>query len=263
MKSNHQIGQFWETLDLPKSCYLGNRITKKMLLESEHIKPSDKKFITDDLDRLYWQYTLKPATITITPYQSNDLDYGEIAVLHGVLRNPKRAKRLAEIIQRLIPYPLLLVFTDQNQLRLSLALKRQNLADKQKLTIESFFDTGWLSYDDTENNPAASVLSSFLQSLESKQFRWESFYTFYLSMVERVLAFNRALVTEKFTLNRQVECNELLALQSKIIEYYNLLAESESLKKKASKSKQLGKQVDLNTQIHQLKIEADLIKQSL
>lgn len=253
------IDTFWEILDLPKSCYLGNRITKKMLLENDSLSVTDKKLITEDLDRLYWQYTLKPETITIAPFKSEDLDYGEIAVLYGVLRNPKRAKRLTEVIQRLIPYPLLLILDNESQLRLSLALKRQNLADKHKLTVELFFDTDWLS-----ENAHKEVINNFLHSLNSKQFSWDNFYTFYLSLVKRVLAFHRAQITGGFFLAKQaISYTEILSLQEKITEYQRLSNEIDALRKQASSSKQMGKQIELNTRIHQLQQSTEKLKSNL
>lgn len=254
---------FWQTLNLPKSCYLGTRITKKMLLENNDLSASDKRLISSDLAHLHWQYTLKTGTITIPPYQTNELDYGEIAILYAELRDTHRAKHLAEIIQRIIPYPVMLVITDMGRLRISLALKRQNLADKQKLTVESYLDTGWMSAEDFENHKHHLVVKSFLESLDSKQFNWENFYTFYLSLVERILAYNRALITEHYILNNQADCNKVTVLQEKIINYYRVLSKIEALRKQAAKSKQLSKQVDLNTQIHQLQVEANLLKQSL
>lgn len=254
-----QIAQLWQVFDLPKSCYLGNRITKKMLLENDSLSVSDKKLITEDLDRLHWQYTLKPETITIAPFQSEDLDYREIAVLYGVLRNSHRAKKLSEVLQRLIPYPLLLILENEDNLRLSLAMKRQNLADKQKLTVELFFDSEWLSEVSSKE-----VIELFIQSLDSKQFSWENFYKFYLSLIERVLALNKALITGQFQLSKQiVSYTELISQQDKLTEYQRLCKEVNILRKRASSSQQMGKQVELNTRIHGLHQSIATLKGSL
>lgn len=253
------IDTLWDTLDLPRSCYLGSRITKKVLLENNSLKAGDRKLITEDIERLQWEYTLKPETINIAAFQSDDLDYGEIAILQAELRNPKRARRLAEVLQRLIPYPLVLVLIYEDQVRMSLALKRQNLADQQKLTVESFFDTGWLAIDD-ENFQA----TTFYQSLDSKQFNWESYYTFYLSWLERIVTFQSGQITGQFQLGQEPLSIDLLLLrQDKITEYWNLQKEMLALRKQAAKARQISKQIELNTRIRQLQQEASSLKQSL
>ncbi len=192
------LDPLWQALNLPRSCYLGNRITKKRLLSNEGLKASDKKLMTDGLDSLYWEYTLKPETINLSPLQTDTLDYGEIAVLKGGLRHPKRATRLAELLQRLIPYPMVLVLSYQQQFSISLALKRQNLADQQKLTVEALIHTDWLF-----NATPHKSLPLFYQSLNSQQLDWGNFYLFYLSLTQRVLALQRAMMTGQFQLDTQ------------------------------------------------------------
>ena len=253
------LDHFWQTLNLPRSCYLGNRITKKALLANESLTAGDKKLLVDDIESLYWEYTLKPETINISPLQTDALDYGEIAVLKCVLRHSKRTKRLAEVLQRLIPYPMVLVLHDQHQFRINLALKRQNLANQQKLTLISFIDTDWLLVTAQED-----CLKPFYRSLNSQQFNWGNFYVFYLSLIERVLAFQRASITGQFQWGIQTPSADHLLLQQKMIaEYFHLQNEVAICRKQAAKARQLNKRVALNTRIHQLKQTISALKQRL
>ncbi len=118
--------QVWQAMKLPESCLLNSRIYKKMLLESADLGSNDKKVVTEDIDTLIWRYTLKPETINIPRLQTEELDYPEIAVIHVTLRNLNRTKRLVEIIQCAIPYPLVLIISHGSSLWLSLANKRQS-----------------------------------------------------------------------------------------------------------------------------------------
>lgn len=257
-----KVGVFdhlWQMLNLPQSCYLGKRITKKMLLANSSLTASDKKLITTDIACLYWEYTLKPDTITIAPLQTDELDYGEIAVLKGVLRHRKRAERLAEILQRLIPYPMVLVLSDQQQFRINLALKRQNLADQQKITVVSLIDTDWLTMPAQDK-----CLSPFYQSLNSQHFDWMNFYVFYRSLIQRVLAFQRANITGQFHLDKRTLSTDLLLLQQKnMTDYVHLCSELVTCRKQAAKAHQLSKRIEFNTRIHQLKQNISALKKRL
>ena len=53
----------------------------------------------------------------------------------------------AEVVQRAIPYPLVIVFEYEQSLDISLADKRINRADSSKLTVAHFYESGWLSTD--------------------------------------------------------------------------------------------------------------------
>ncbi len=195
-QSQQQVtDQVWHAMKLPESCLLNSRIYKKMLLESADLSSNDKKVVNEDIDTLVWRYTLKPETINIPRLQTEELDYPEIAVIHVTLRNPKRTKRLIEIIQRAIPYPLVLIISHDNSLWLSLANKRQSQADSQKLMVEDFFDSNWI------NSVASdSIGQEFIASLDSKQLDWTNFYTFYQGYVARMLALQAARHTGQFRL---------------------------------------------------------------
>ena len=72
---------------------------------------ADKASLKDDIDKIRWLYTLKPSTINIAPYSDNERDYPEVAVLHFDLSGINRIKRIAQFVNRAIPYPLILLFT--------------------------------------------------------------------------------------------------------------------------------------------------------
>jgi len=201
----HITEQIWQAMNLPESCLLNSRIYKKMLLESADLSSNDKKVVTEDIDTLVWRYTLKPETINIPKLQTDEYDYPEIAVIHVTLKSdnsksPRRAKRLVEIIQRAIAYPLVLVISHDKNLWLSLANKRQSLADSQKLMVEDFFDSNWI-----DGTASDSIEQAFIASLDSKHLDWTNFYTFYQGYVARMLALQAARHTGQFRLENPHE----------------------------------------------------------
>lgn len=90
-------------------------------------------------------YTLKPATINVAAYVDSERDFSEIAVLQVDLTSTKRLKRIATFMQRSIPYLLILVFSQENYVCLSVGLdKRINQSDKEKWVVEDILYTDWI-----------------------------------------------------------------------------------------------------------------------
>ena len=243
--------QIWQAMKLPESCLLNSRIYKKMLLESADLSSNDKKVVNEDINTLFWRYTLKPETINIPRLQTKELDYPEIAVIHVALRNPKRTKRLIEIIQRAIPYPLVLIISHGNSLWLSLANKRQSQADRQKLMVEDFFDSNWI------NSVASdSIGQEFIASLDSKQLDWSNFYTFYQGYVARMLALQAARHTGQFrlkspsTIDATTESGRQAQDRQSVLQNIRQLEEEEaSLKASLKGETQFNRKLTLNMNI--------------
>jgi len=257
------IEQLWQAMNLPESCLLNTRIYKKMLLESSEISKNDKKIVTEDIDILIWRYTLKPETINIPKLQTEDLDYPEIAVIHIALKSPKRVKRLGEITQRSIPYPLVLIISHDNKLWFSLANKRQSLADSQKLIVENFFDSNWIDGDNLQ-----PIEKEFIDSIDSKQLDWTNFYTFYQGLVERLLALQAAQLTGQFKLeyiasnsseNKKSVPDRQILLQN----IRQLEEEKNNLNVSLNKETQFNRRLELNMNIKHCKEQIKKITNDL
>ncbi|MCK4620593.1 MAG: DUF4391 domain-containing protein [Desulfuromonadales bacterium] len=248
------IELFYEKLAVPDSCFLGKRMSKRMFYENTQLNATDKKAFTDDIDRITWVYTLKPDTINISRYEDEEREYHEIAVVQVNLKKPNRYKRIAEVIQRAIPYPMLLIFVDGSQVALSLADKRINRADKEKIMVEEFYSTDWL-------NLAAQreYESQFLASCAVKSFSYNHFLDFYSDLTGRIVALNCAAHSGRFTLD-EVKAGETSIRLKNLAELDRLQQENAALRGKLKKEKNLGTQIQLNTQIKQIADQINTIK---
>ena len=99
----------YEKLNLNDPARIDRVVAKKQFYESGELSSSDKK-IFDQVEKMYWRYALKTENSFIQPFADEERDYPEIEVMEVVLREEKQLKRLAEIIFRSIPYPMLLFF---------------------------------------------------------------------------------------------------------------------------------------------------------
>ena len=168
---------FLQHLDIPKACKLNKPVFKKLFLENGVLDITDRKCLTDDINKVRWLYTLKPSTINIAAYRDKIREYPEVAVLHVELSNPARIGRIASFINRSIPYPLVLIFSvdmeGTTSLAISLVDKRINQADKEKWVLEDNMHTKWIKLGDQESPQA-----EFLASLKITDLPFKDFWAF-------------------------------------------------------------------------------------
>ena len=142
------IDKVSDHLKLPKSTFLGTRITKKMFIDNNELSSHDKKLVTDVIQSIEWRNTLKPDTVNISIYVTDTVEYLEVAVIRVVLKAGEKHKdrliNITKLLHTLIPYPVVLLVELQDDLAISLADKRINQADKTKLVIEHIYNSDWL-----------------------------------------------------------------------------------------------------------------------
>lgn len=258
---------------LPEECYLGKRVFKKLFHENAQLGATDKRAFRDDIDVITWVYALKPNTIAIQAYEDGQREYHEVAVLQVDLKTRKRTGRIAEIIHRAIPYPLIVEFrVKSRELRveeetsassvtlhsqfsthnslLSLAQKRFSQAEKGAIVADEFHTTQWFDLAEP-----TSVEQAFLASLTLADLPHTHFYALYSALVDRVIALDCARLTGQYSLEsstkKKADRRESLAA------CHELEGQIAELKAAIKKEPQFNRQVELNTRIKTLKRELD------
>ena len=234
----------------PESTRLGKRIFKKLFEENAALTVTDRKALRDDLDVLTWAYTLKPSTVPIRPYQDSEREYLEIAVLEADLKSPKRAARLAQIIHRAIPYPVILVFNHQSsiqnhQFQISLAHKRFSQAEKGAVVADDFLATNWIALADP-----SPVQQAFIASLRFADLPQTHFYALYSALADRLVGLACADLSGAYRLETALERRG--QRRARLTECRALELRIQGLKTKIRKETQFNRQVELNTQIKRL-----------
>lgn len=249
------IEDFYKKLAIPDSCFLGKRVYKKLFHENAPLNATDKKVFSEDIEDIQWRYTLKPGTINIARYEDDEREYHEVAVLQVNLKSPKHYKRLAQIIQRAIPYPVLIVFIDGSRIALSVADKRINRADRELIRVEAFHETDWLDLTNLTEPERA-----FLESCAITQFSYHHFYAFYGDLTARIVALNCAYLSGMYSPDSALSRKERIDLLGSVRQKQLKLAELRAALKKES---QFNRQVELNVQIKKLLHELEQHKEKI
>lgn len=228
-------------LEIPDNCWLDKPVFKKMFLDFGELSAADKKALSEDVERIRWRYTLKPDTINIAPYLDDEREYLEIAIISVELTDPKRMSRLGKLIHRAIPYPVVILFQQQDYMSISLAEKRINQADKSKLVIGDHWHTAWIS----PTNPRATE-QQFLRSMGLSALPSSNFYAVYQAMIGLVIALIGAERTGAFKPTASLDTNE----QAKALKQISHLErEIATLRAKLKSETQLAKKISLNSVI--------------
>jgi hypothetical protein len=255
---NKAIEIIWNAISFPEAALLGKRVPKKQFLESGELVASDKKLFRENVKNVYWEYTLKPSTCPVLPYRDNEREYLEVAVLQIEMNSQKGHKRIAEIIHRVIPYPLMLGFYTAGEacsingdIALSVAPKRFSQAEHGAFVAERFYTTGWMNSEALKTQEAA-----FVASLAWDSMPLQNYGTLYNAWTDRFTGYECSVLSGTFTIGKAVDRLERL---TRCREIESRISELRGQLKKAA----FNRQVELNTQIKKFEQELKQLAASL
>ena len=236
-------------LGIPSGARVDSRIPKKLLIEQGAPTAANKHAIQDGIDELQWFATCKPTTIGVPSFSDDTREYLEIAVVGCVFRPGAKIGRLSKLIHRAIPYPVLLITSDESDLSISAAHKRHAQNEARHTVIEHVITADGLRADMLD-----SIQVAFLKSLALAQQPRANLFTLYTGWIARIEAINAARLTGKFTAtdDQEIVDRRRAALDA----HARLTKEIEILRATAKREKQISRRVDLNLQIQ--RCETDL-----
>ncbi|WP_286818535.1 DUF4391 domain-containing protein [Desulfobacter sp. UBA2225] len=286
-EKNNSVFSVYSVVNIgfPESAYLHKRVPKKLFLENPSLGASDKKLFRENVKNVYWEYTLKPSTCPVLPYRDNEREYLEVAVLQVEMNSQKGHKRIAEIIHRIIPYPLMIGFfigttentedtenknsvssvVNKSLVALSIAPKRFSQAEHGAFVAERFYTTGWMKVTiengelkiDNENNCQLSTVNyQFIKSLAWGNMPLQTYGTLYNAWTDRFTGYECSVLSGTFTIGKAGDRLERL---TKCREIESRISELRGQLKKAA----FNRQVELNTQIKKFEQELKQLAENL
>lgn len=249
-------------LAVPASCRVDQRVPKKMLIENGAPTTTDKRLLNDAIEEIQWIAALKPNTVGVPDYRDADREYLEVAVLSIATRGahaavggegpaaaakPVNTARLAELVHRAVPYPLLLLLATPQGLFLSMAHKRWAQNEAGKVVLDGEVTTIEAPGDLTPTHP-------FLQCLAMTRQPQATLMALYQGWLDCLTALQAARYTG--TYNVIDDPAQAAARRVALRECQRLEQEAAHLRTQAGKQKQMAKKVDLNLALK--RVQADL-----
>lgn len=249
------IHKLYEKMNIPKECEVGNIIFKKLFYENGNMNTKDKDIFTNHIEKILWKYSFKEKNLNIKAYKTEKLAYEEIAVIGILLKEDKKYKRIAEIIQNTIPYPLILIFVKEDKILLNTAYKRVNKVDVSKNTVEDYIYSSWINLSNLKDNE-----EKFLESLNIKEFSFANMYKFYCSFVDQINIFNASNITGDFDNLKNKDIEEVNALN---VQIENLNVQIKKLREDLKKEPHFNKRLDINIKIKNIESKRNSLIEKL
>lgn len=226
-------------LNIPEDCFVNNTIFKKLFYKNGNLTKQDKDIIANCVNKIVWLYSFKTENIGINSYKDDDREYEEVEVIQVILNEQSKYEKAAEIVQKSIPYPIILILKYEEEILLNAAYKKINKADNNKYTVEEFIYTDWLceSSDETYN---------LFESLNVKKLSYNNFFVFYSDMFKRIAAFNLSSCGIEYTSLNNKDLEKVKEAYDKI---KTIEAEISDMKTKIKNEVYFNNKVELNVKI--------------
>lgn len=221
-------------LGYPPACRIDRVVFKKLFHDAGDLSRADRALLTDSVDKVTWVYNLRRENTMIPPYEDDTRKYEEVQVMQALLRQPKGIRRLAEIIMRAIPYPMLLIFEHHERLAVALAHQRNSLADSAKNTLEELWISDFLSPED-----------QLFTHLRHDGQRFTHFFEYYAGLVDALCRAMAQSAGAPVDITGEQARNILRGLNS-------LDAQIVTLRAELRRESRFNRKMELNIQIKQL-----------
>jgi hypothetical protein len=238
----------YAALMLPESTWVGLRVPKSQLSAQGAVTSSDRRLIATGIEKLTWAASLKPATTGYSVHVDGARVYGEIAVLLAELRAPAHHLRLCALIQRAVPYPMLLLAACGDVIWFSVAHKRQALNDSGKIVLD-----GPVISVDLQPGETHTILC--LDALVLRREPGSTLRTVYDGWLDALIALHAARRTGRFELAGDPHMAQ--TRYTALMQCARLDAEIAAIRSRATSERQMAKQIALNQELKQAEAARD------
>ncbi|MCG2711081.1 MAG: DUF4391 domain-containing protein, partial [Candidatus Omnitrophica bacterium] len=177
------IQEALEIIKFPKEGKVDKKIFKKAIYEKAGLSRNQIEIVKNEINDIRWHYVLKPETINIPIFKNEAYEYEEIQIIGVIIRDGNKKDTVAGIIQKCIPYPVVLILEQDGQIAFSLAAKRINKADISKSVVDEEYITNWIPSIKT------SKIKAFMDSLRLKNLSYSNLFEFYRDFLYRAKFF--------------------------------------------------------------------------
>ncbi len=140
-------------LQIPERSLVNKKITKAFFKRNFDLTNSEK-LLLDDFNMVIaidWLASVGPASTNISRYQDEQYLFEEVQIISVQTTEPnfeRNHPKIADLVQKCIPYPILLCIYHRDAFVLNTCDKRVNQNDNSRRTIEKRYSTEIVSRKD-------------------------------------------------------------------------------------------------------------------
>jgi hypothetical protein len=246
-----------EILQIPDRCLLERKIHKTFFKKNFELTLSERNLLDDFsiVVGIDWIASISPASANISRYADERYIYEEVQIIavqtneNGFERN---VPKIADLVQKYIPYPIVLCIYYDTVAVFQTCNKRINQNDLTRRTIEEQYFSVPINLTATTTEQTA-----FLNSIAYARLDKTNLKTYYEAYIQCIVALQTTAYTGHFVpRNKEQTAANLQTLQT----LQNLQNEIVTLHNTAKKETQLSARVALNLQIQQLRTQIEQLK---
>ena len=196
---------FIDSLNLPSSCLQKRKIPLKKLYEQ--CKLVQKKLIEKTVSTLTLVALINEENSRIKAYSDSKENYQAIFILEISAKTYPLPNDLFQLIHSLFPYPTILVCETEDKIRLSSSLKRINLVNSEKTTLEGTFVSPDLRKSDN--------LYNYLKQLDYRIVRVLNLKEYY-HLISSLVQLSQMIIDYEVYPSLKVSTHELLFVLEQI-----------------------------------------------
>lgn len=249
-----------QILQIPERCLVNKKITKAFFKRNFDLTLSERKLLDDSsiIIQIDWIASLKPTQINIEGFNNNQTIFEEVQVITVFTETSefdKYKSKIIDLIQKYIPYHILLCVYSSKEFVINTCEKRINLNDSNRRTIEKTLVT-----ENILINTETTIQKTFLKDLSFENLDKHDLKSLYDSYSKSIVALQASNINGEF-INRPIEQSkqDLERLERiKKLENEILL-----LQNQANKESQLNTQVKINSEVQFRRKEIESLKQQI
>ncbi len=191
---------------LPEASYVNKFIPKGKFFERSTINTKLKKEFTDKIQRITRKYKLAESTISTSKTDKIE----EIQIFEIQLKKKTIPKYALQVIDKIIPYPILYTFVYQDNIAYGVSLKEETnkayyLSERDQ---EMSFDFNWINLEKVYQN----IIKAFITKVDIADKDFDSIITKdqKIKALEKEIQTIRSKIKREKQMNRKVELNKIL-----------------------------------------------------
>jgi hypothetical protein len=247
-------------LQLPVRCLLNRKITKAFFKRNFDLTTAERVLLDDfsAIESINWVASISPGNANIIAFKEDALIFEEVQVITvqtTTVDFERNKQKIADLVQKYIPYPILLCIYHAQAFVLNTCDKKVNQNDSSRRTIEKRYFT-----EDILLNDADKTRQDFLKSLNFINLDKTNLYTFYISYTQRIVSLQVAQLSGVYIPRTQSRTQEDILRLERIEE---LQKEIVGLDSQAKKETQLNQRVQLNLLMNEKRKEVERLTASI
>lgn len=249
---------FNKIFNIPERSILDKKLTKAFFLKNFDLSVVEKKLLNNSIQSMDWLASIKPTIANIATVVNSNYAYEEIQIFVctvGDNQLNELADKCIVLMQKYIPYQMIVIVEDETNFVINATDKRINLSDTSKRTIESYSTTTALSklYKN-------EITTAFFEALDFSKLDKTNMETTYKSYIQAIVQFQTASITGSFNIRSHRRTEEDMRLLASI---ETIEKEIVRLSNQIKKETQLNNRVSLNIEIQNQRKEIENIKNKL